>query len=87
MARKTKRRRAPKSVPTAVINWLKRSNPAFKRARNVRVKKLRGAVNIAAGFVDDEGIFHPIRASHDYSAKGAGEGKRRAPKRKSRSKK
>jgi hypothetical protein len=30
---------------------------------------------VAAGFVDEEGIFHPIRASFDYSAKRAGEGR------------
>jgi hypothetical protein len=29
--------------------------------------------NVAAGFVDDDGVFHPIRASYDYSAKRAGE--------------
>jgi len=29
--------------------------------------------NIAAGFYDEEGIFHPIRASFDYQASRAGE--------------
>jgi hypothetical protein len=33
--------------------------------------------NVAAGFVDEEGIFHPIRASYDYSRKRAGEKKKR----------
>ena len=36
--------------------------------------------NIAAGFYDDEGIFHPLRASYDYSAKRAGEGGRKRSK-------
>ena len=30
--------------------------------------------NVAAGFVDEDGQFHPIRASFDYNAKRAGEG-------------
>ncbi len=29
--------------------------------------------NVAAGFVDGSGVFHPIRASYDYSEKRAGE--------------
>jgi hypothetical protein len=32
--------------------------------------------NVAAGFVDEDGIFHPLRASFDYSASRAGEGRR-----------
>lgn len=39
--------------------------------------------NIAAGFYDSEGIFHPIRASHDYQPYRVGErGPRRKAKRK-----
>lgn len=38
--------------------------------------------NIAAGFHDDEGIFHPIRASYDYDPRRGGDpvrkGKRKA---------
>lgn len=37
--------------------------------------------NIAAGFRDEEGIFHPIRASYDYSGSRAGDP---PPKRKKR---
>lgn len=33
--------------------------------------------NVAAGFYDEDGGFHPIRASFDYSAKRAGEKKKR----------
>ena len=29
--------------------------------------------NIAQGFVDSSGVFHPIRASVDYNARRAGE--------------
>jgi hypothetical protein len=51
----------------------------------------RGAAtreNVAAGFVDEEGIFHPIRASYDYSSKRAGEGgKKKASKKKKKGKK
>lgn len=36
----------------------------------------RRARNVAAGFVDEDGIFHPLRASFDYSASRAGEGRR-----------
>lgn len=32
--------------------------------------------NIAAGFYDEDGYFHPIRASYDYSRKRAGEQKK-----------
>ena len=34
--------------------------------------------NIAAGFYDEDGQFHPIRASHDYSKIKAGEAKAHA---------
>jgi hypothetical protein len=33
--------------------------------------------NIKAGFYDQEGIFHPIRASSDYDQARAGEGPRK----------
>jgi len=40
--------------------------------------------NVSAGFVDEEGIFHPIRASYDYNRRRAGDPpkKRKAVKRK-----
>jgi len=42
----------------------------------------KGRKNIAAGFYDEDGEFHPIRASYDYSPARAGEKpKRRAKKR------
>lgn len=34
--------------------------------------------NIAAGFYDEDGYFHPIRASYDYSPSRAVEGRKRA---------
>jgi hypothetical protein len=43
--------------------------------------------NVAAGFVDEEGIFHPIRASYDYKAKRAGEKVKKARKTKAKGKK
>ncbi len=33
--------------------------------------------NIAAGFHDEDGVFHPIRASHDYDPARVGEKRRR----------
>jgi hypothetical protein len=33
--------------------------------------------NIMAGFYDEEGIFHPIRASADYDPSRVGEGPRK----------
>lgn len=58
-----------------------------KEAQKI-LKKLSGAKNpkrrrnVAAGFYDEEGIFHPLRASYDYDAKRAGE--RSKPKRRKR---
>lgn len=40
---------------------------------NSRRRNSRRRRNVAAGFVDEEGYFHPIRASYDYSRKRAGE--------------
>jgi len=48
---------------------------ALKKALKANRKR-----NVAAGFVDEEGVFHPIRASYDYSAKRAGEAKKRTAK-------
>lgn len=49
---------------------------AKKFAAMARAGKRRKARNVAAGFMDEDGIFHPIRASYDYSGKRAGEGGR-----------
>jgi hypothetical protein len=55
-------------------------SPAHAAAHN------RGRRNIAAGFYDEDGYFHPIRASWDYSRSRAGEGpKRRKPAKRRRS--
>ena len=48
---------------------------ALKKALKANRKR-----NVAAGFVDEEGVFHPIRASYDYSAKRAGEAKKKRAK-------
>jgi hypothetical protein len=37
---------------------------------SITIKPLR---NVAAGFYDEEGIFHPMRASHDYDPSRVGE--------------
>lgn len=36
--------------------------------------------NIAAGFYDEDGYFHPIRASHDYSGSRVGDKGKAKPK-------
>jgi len=48
---------------------------SYKAANAAGRRYLR---NIAAGFYDADGVFHPIRASFDYSSKRAGEGIHRA---------
>jgi hypothetical protein len=40
--------------------------------------------NVAAGFYDEEGIFHPIRASYDYAGGRVGERKKKKAKRRKR---
>lgn len=43
--------------------------------------------NVAQGFVDSSGVFHPIRASGDYSPAKVGEKKKRATKKRAVTKK
>lgn len=40
--------------------------------------------NVAMGFYDSNGIFHPIRASDDYSRARAGEGRKKKAKKKAK---
>ena len=42
--------------------------------------------NIAAGFYDEDGYFHPIRASYDYSPGHGGDKARKAPAKKKKAK-
>lgn len=56
---------------------------SYKAANAAGRRYLR---NIAAGFYDEDGVFHPIRASYDYSPSRAGEKRRRAPKRRAKRK-
>lgn len=54
MARKQKRRcnsakrpkkgKVSKRIGAALSGWLKKQNPAFKKAKNVRVQRLKGGV-------------------------------------------
>jgi hypothetical protein len=41
--------------------------------------------NVAAGFYDEDGYFHPIRASFDYDRKRGGDAKKKNPRKKRRS--
>jgi len=44
----------------------------------------RARRNVEGGYIDKQGVFHPIRASWDYSYTRAGEGKRSAKEERSR---
>jgi hypothetical protein len=67
---------------------------AQRRAGRLRVLKARAGrmvrgrfvaatrKNVAAGFHDEEGIFHPIRKSFDYDPARGGDARKRVRKRK-----
>lgn len=63
-----------------------RATPGRVNPRSGKFTALKGrarkARNIMAGFHDEEGVFHPIRASSDYDPGRAGEGSRKGKKRK-----
>lgn len=60
---------------------IKVSDATAERLENPRRR------NIAAGFVDEDGVFHPIRASYNYSPGRVGEkSKARPAKRKAKAK-
>lgn len=80
------------SNPSA-LGWIPAKAVALERDLKGRLKKLHIKVagvaakaklrNVAAGFYDEEGVFHPIRASHDYKPRRVGEKvKRKATPRK-----
>lgn len=54
--------------------------PGSSLKKNPRSKRK----NVAAGFYDEDGYFHPLRASFDYSASRAGEKAKRKPAKKKR---
>jgi hypothetical protein len=65
-------------------------------ASGVIIDKKRGKIhiinpgkirNIAQGFFDQSGTFHPIRASEDYDSSRVGEGKKKKPTKKRATKK
>ncbi|HLJ17978.1 MAG TPA: hypothetical protein VKV15_26005 [Bryobacteraceae bacterium] len=68
----------PYNGPEIIFTGKKKN--AIQKAR----KFFRQFKNVAAGFYDDLGVFHPIRASYDYSAKRAHEGGRKQSRKKSR---
>jgi hypothetical protein len=68
-----------------------RSNPTFEFRGKTRKGALSAARkyiathrNIFAGFRDEDGIFHPIRASKDYSPSRAGEKRKKKSRRRRR---
>lgn len=77
--RKT-RRTGAKRVSAALRNFLRKQNPAFKKATHVRMTKAKsGAITFTpvranvAGYKDSAGVFHPIRAAFDYDPGRTGE--------------
>lgn len=50
--------------------------PLAPREQGWLSRLLKRKKNIAAGYYDEDNVFHPIRASYDYSAKRAGESSR-----------
>jgi hypothetical protein len=72
------------AAAAATFQPIKRGNPMAKQKRRKKKKNSRRARprrrmrrNIAAGFYDEDGYFHPIRASYDYKPERAGEGRKR----------
>jgi len=61
---------------------VKVSGATARKLQNPKPKRR----NVAAGFYDEDGYFHPIRASYDYNAGRVGE-KGKAKKRKPATKK
>ena len=75
----TVRRNPDGTVSIAGIGKRAKHNPSKRKVRRRVGKALTKYVrqntkNVAAGFYDEDGIFHPIRASYDYNRKRAGEG-------------
>ena len=71
----TRRRNKVHAGQVGIGRWIKASAVRFNRDGSTSVKR-SGARrrNVAAGWVEEEtGIFHPIRASYDYSRSRAGE--------------
>ena len=64
---------------------VKVSGATANKLANPKRRKKR---NVAAGFFDEDGYFHPIRASYDYSPGRVGEkgAKKRATKKKAKTK-
>ena len=50
-------------------------------------KKKNPRKNVAAGFRDEEGVFHPIRASYDYEKSRVGEAPKKKAKKKAKKRK
>jgi hypothetical protein len=84
------KRSKKKRIAKALQKYLQQMNPG-RRVVGARVQRLKGGTlkitpitpgrnNVAAGFVDEEGIFHPIRASYDYDRGRGGDAKRKAAK-------
>lgn len=61
----------------AILEWYDNYSSRKNPKRTVQPKgRTTRKKNVAAGFHDEDGIFHPIRASYDYDAKRTGESSR-----------
>lgn len=73
--RRTRKYGKPRYRPTDA-EWAKMRELLTRAKRFANPRKR----NVAAGFVDEDGIFHPIRASFDYNRGRAGEGRPKTAK-------
>jgi hypothetical protein len=71
--RTIRRRIAAASNPQKTIGTITFRGRSKKEAKQNMVNYLR-RTNVMAGFYDEDGQFHPIRAAKDYSRSRAGEG-------------
>lgn len=73
-----------KGNPKAKFSFFGKTKSAAKANARAYFRKAR---NIMAGFYDEDGEFHPIRASSDYDPSRAGDSRPKRTKRKTRRKK
>ena len=87
------------AIPIKTGKWVKATAVKVSKSGKIQLKVPASALkknprakrkNIAAGFYDEDGYFHPIRASFDYSGSRAGDKPKKrksAKKRKAKSRK
>lgn len=71
-------KRVKKNNPKKVLSKHTFFGRTIKAAKSAARRYFGRKRNVEMGFYDRRGIFHPIRASSDYSAAAAGEGRVRS---------